>query len=133
MMKPSASIRKLAGQLMAAEASRRTDADPPAAVMVLEKLREALTRLAGAEGFIALLRRSLALARADAPTLKNAAVKADGRVEGLEDAAVRDGNNAIDAGTELAAQFLWLLVTFVGEPITIRLVREAWPDETIED
>ena len=131
MMKPSPSIRKLAKQLMAAEASSRTDADEPAAVLVLEKLRETLTKFAGAEGFTAILRRSLALTRVDVPALKNAAVRADGRIGGIQDAAAwdRDGN----AGTELTAQILWLLVTFVGEPIAIQLVREAWPDETIDE
>ena len=132
MMKPSASIRKLARQLMAAEASRRREGDGPEAVLVLEKLREALTRLAGEEGFTALLRRSLALARADVPALGNATVSADGCIEGLEDTSTRKGK-AADAGTELTVHFLWLLVTFVGEPIAIRLVRDAWPDETIDD
>jgi hypothetical protein len=29
------------------------------------------------------------------------------------------------------AQLLGLLVTFIGEPLTLRLVRDAWPDAPI--
>ena len=33
-----------------------------------------------------------------------------------------------EAAVALAARLLGLLVTFLGEPITLRLVRDAWPD-----
>jgi hypothetical protein len=35
---------------------------------------------------------------------------------------------AVDAAVAITAQLLGLLVTFIGEPLTVRLVREAWPD-----
>ena len=124
MTKPSASIRKIAGQLLAVEAARRTDADEHEALLVCEKLRGTLTRVAGAEGFIALMRRSLALAKSDLPRLEDVTMRADGCVDGLEEAGA-------DAGIALTAHFLWLMATFMGEPIVIWLVSETWPDEKI--
>ena len=106
----------------------RTVADAHEAVLVCEKLRVSLTRLAGAEGFTALMRRSLVMAQADIPALKGAKLGADGCVEGFE-----LNGDAAEAGTALTAHFLWLLVTFVGESIALRLVREAWPDVMKDD
>ena len=126
MEKPSTSILELSRRLLAAEAEVRTAADSHEANLVCEKLRGALTRLAGAEGFVALMRRSLALARADVPALKNVELRADGCIESFDNALFANGDGA-EAGTALTAHFLWLLVTFVGEPIALRLVRETWP------
>ena len=55
------------------------------AVRVFEKLRISLTRFAGADGFTALLRRALVLARSDVPSLQSVKVTADGRLEGFEE------------------------------------------------
>jgi hypothetical protein len=116
--------------MLAAEAAR-----PPAshshvheAVRVCEKLRMSLTRFAGADGFTSLLRRALALARAEVPALQSITLKADGSMEGLEEIAAGSGSGGVEAAAALTAHLLGLLVTFVGEPITLRLVREAWPD-----
>ena len=87
-----------------------------------------LTRFAGADGFAALLRRALALARAEVPSLHGITVKADGSMEGLEELAADAPNVGVDAAVAITAHLLGLLVTFIGEPLTVRLVREAWPD-----
>ena len=93
---------------------------------MFERLRVALARFAGSDGFTSLVRRALALASADDPALRQLSVKADGSVEGLE-------RVASDAVVAIVAQFLGLLVTFIGEPLTLRLVRDAWPDAAPED
>ena len=69
---PSPSIRDLARRLLAVEAASQSAADPRVheAVRVCEKLRISLTRFAGADGFASLLRRALALARAEVPALQ---------------------------------------------------------------
>jgi hypothetical protein len=36
-------------------------------------------------------------------------------------------------GTLLVAQLLGLLVTFIGQALTLRLVRDLWPDAPFED
>ena len=130
---PSPSTRDLARRLLAVEAASQSAAEPRVheAVRVCEKLRVSLTRFAGVDGFTALLRRALALARAEVPALHGITEKADGSLEGLEKVAADAGNSGVgggDAAVAITAHLLWLLVTFIGEPLTVRLVREAWPD-----
>ena len=130
MEKPSTSIQELARRLLSMEAAKRAETDPHEAERVCEKLRLALTRFAGADGFLALMRRSLALARAEVPALEGVKLRPEGCFVGFEAAL---GGNGTEAGAALTGHFLWLLVTFVGEPIALRLVSEAWPDVLIDD
>ena len=95
---------------------------------VFERMRIPLTQFVGAEGFTALMRRSLALARSEVPSLQTAKVNAEGRLEGIEEHAVRAKN--IEAATVITAHLLGLLVTFIGEPLTLRLMRDVLPDES---
>jgi hypothetical protein len=130
MNTPSASIRDRARRLLAVEAAIESTSHPRAheAVRVCEKLRISLTRFAGADGFTALLQRALVLAQAEVPSLQTVKVTADGRLEGLEEFVANAENPGVEAATAITAHLLWLLVTFIGEPITLRLAREAWPD-----
>ena len=102
-----------------------------AAVRVCERLRFSLGNVAGPAGFAALLGRALALARTGAPALQAVTVTADGRLQGLEAVANGDGGEA--AAGELIAHLLHLLDTFIGQSLTLRLVRNAWPDATFDD
>src|SRR5512140_3243093 len=122
MRTPSPSMRDLARRLRAVS---RTDADPQVdeTAVVIEKLRIPLTRFAGAEGFASLLRRALMLARADVSSLQSVKVGADGRLEGVEQLAAKTGVGATGAGAEavaaVAEHLLELLVTFIGERLTL--------------
>jgi hypothetical protein len=98
------------------------------AVRVCEKLRVCLIRFAGADGFTALLRRALALARAEVPALHGITEQADGSMEGLEELAADAPDAGIDAAVAITAHLLGLLVILIGEPLTVRLVGEAWPN-----
>ncbi len=120
----------MARRLLALEAAsaRAPDSHAHEAVLVCEKLRISLTRFAGADGFISLLRRALALARAEVPAARNLALKADCSLEGLERIAADSGAAAAEVAVAITAHLLGLLVTFIGEPLTLRLLREAWPD-----
>jgi hypothetical protein len=131
---PPPSIRDLARRLLAAEAALQGDDTAPGheAVRVCGKLHISLTRFAGPDGFASLLRRSLALARAQVPSLNRITVKSDCSMGGLE-ALAADPDGGVEAATALTAHLLGLLVTFIGEPLTLRLVREAWPDESLEE
>jgi hypothetical protein len=126
----SVSMRGLARRLVAWEASHPTGSDqtPYEVVQVCEKLRLSLTRFAGAEGFASLLRRGLALARTEFPSLSHITVNSDCSIDGLEALAASGDDAGIEAGVGLTAHLLELLVTFIGEPLTLRLVRESWPD-----
>lgn len=116
-------MRDLAERLLAieAEAARPSDPQLSPAARVCETFRASLTRLAGAEGFAALMRRAVVLTRGEVPSVQAVVVNVDGSIEGLADIEP-------EASVALAAQLLGLLVTFIGEPLTMRLVVEAWPD-----
>ena len=126
---PSSSMRELAQQLVKLEAASPSAPHSPehAAVRVCEKLRISLTRFVGADGFASLMRRSLALARTEVPSLQNIKVNPDGALEGLEERANGASHEGGEAAIAIAKHLLRLLATFVGEPMTLRLVREAWP------
>jgi hypothetical protein len=126
---PSSSMRELAQQLLTLEAASpsASHSQAHAAVRVCEKLRVSLTRFVGADGFASLMRRSLALARTEVPSLQNVNINPDGALGGLEELANRASHEGSDAAIAIARHLLTLLSTFVGEPMTLRLVREAWP------
>jgi len=122
------SLGHLAQRLLALETAGLTATEAPsqAAERVLEKLRAALSRFAGPEGFHALLRRALALARADVPELKNVQIGADGRLEGLAALFANADGPGPAAALAITTYLLALLTTFIGEPLMLRIVREAW-------
>ena len=88
----------------------------------------------GNGGFRALLSRALALANAEVPWLRAVQVKADGSLEGLEELhAQLDPDEFFEGRVVLLAQLLGLLVAFIGENLTLRLVREVWPKVPLDD
>ena len=119
MNEPSASIRELARRLLAIEAEH-----PDGDASVVETLRVSLTRFAGQDGVRALMRRAVVVARAEVSVLDAVTVGDDGSIEGIDETA--EGAN--EAAAAVTAHLLWLLVTFIGEAMTLRLVREEWPD-----
>lgn len=130
----SPAIQNLARQFIALEAASREPHDATshddAVTRAIEKLRARLIRLAGIDGFRSLLSRALNLAKAEAPALSKVSVSADGLVRGFGE-MVRAGTqteSAEQAGTVLVAHFLELLVAFIGEPLTLHLVRDVWPE-----
>jgi len=130
MEKPSQTIRELASRLIEAEASAGTGPAVHGAELVCQKLQLSLTRFAGVDAFSALMRRALALSRAEIPALKDVKVGPEGCVEGL-DLVTADGG--IESGTTITANLLWLLVTFLGEPVAMRLINGVWPDSTLSE
>jgi hypothetical protein len=97
-------MRDLAQQLLAAQAASTLGSQSHVddAVQVCDKLRVAVRRFAGADGFTALLRRALALARTDVPALHALKVNPDGSLEGIEQVAAdaRERDSGCDAGAE---------------------------------
>lgn len=134
MSPPSASIRIWAQQLLAIEAANPSASETHVhdVMRVSEKLRLALTRFVGADGFTALLRRALALARTDVPALQSVRVAANGSLEGINEMAA-DPEASAEAATAITAHLLGLLVTFIGESLTLRLLRDAWPGAPLKE
>src|SRR6185437_1469933 len=122
-------MRDLAEPLVAYEtkANKSSRTKTLAAFLVGEKLRPDLAALMGNVGFRALLSRALALANAEVPWLRAVHVKADGSFEGLAELEAQvDPEEIFEGGIVLLAQLLGLLVAFIGEDLTLRLVREVW-------
>jgi hypothetical protein len=128
-------IQNLARRLIALEAARDpSDGLVGAAVRACEKLRAPLAKLTGVAGFRSLMTRAMALATAEVPWLDSVPVRADGSLEGFDAARLHQG--AVpggEAGVVVVAQLLGLLVTFIGEPLTRQLVRDAWPDAATDE
>jgi hypothetical protein len=129
-------MRDLAARLL--EVSRpASEDDMHEAAVVIETLREPLSRFIGHEGFTSLLRRAVTLASADAPSLRGIQVSADGKLRLAETPPSRESGASNEMETEaaiaVAAHFLGLLVTFIGERLTSRLVQQAWPETPSND
>ena len=101
-------------------------------VRVCEKLRVPLSKLAGDAGFRSLMSRAVAIAKSEVPSLAAVQMRADGSLEGLDDPVLdQNAGSGGEAGVTIVAQLLGLLVTFIGEPLTLRLVRDAWPNASL--
>lgn len=117
-------MQALARRLIALEAGREPSAAPiVAAARACDRLRATLARLVGMAGFCSLMSRALAMTKREFPLLDAARVLPDGSLDGLDGI----GQDA-DAGLIVVSQLLGLLLTFIGEPLTLGLVNDAWPD-----
>ena len=129
-------MRAFAGRLIADETrrSKSSGTNGPAAYHVCGKLRPHLATLMGNTGFHALLMRALSLANTEDPSLRSVRVKADGSLEGLEELQAQGNTVEIAEGSVvLVAQLLGLLVAFIGEHLTLQMVREVWPKLSLND
>lgn len=128
-------MRTLAERLLTQDgsAAKSPITTHPADFPVLDKLRPRLTTLMGGAGVHALLMRARVLAGEEVPWLQNIRIKADGSLEGLDEAGVQDDRkNILEGKTALLAQVLGLLVAFIGEILTLQLMREVWPKLSLE-
>jgi hypothetical protein len=136
MSTSSAVIKNLARHLIATEASGNSCNGPAVpAFCVCEKLRAPLTKLAGDQGYSSLLSRALVLATRQVPSLAAVRVDSDGSLTGLE-AIELEGDKREETGPwgdVLVAELLNLLVTFIGESLTLILVRQVWPQVVTEN
>jgi len=127
-------MRNLAKRLMAYETggNKSSGTKTPVAFHCCEKLRPHLAALMGDGGFRALLSR--ALADAEVPWLRAVHVKADGSLGGLEELHVQlDLDEFFEGRIVLLTQLIGLLAAFIGENLTLRLVREVWPNVPLND
>jgi hypothetical protein len=131
MNHPSANeMAGLAERLIAEEfrAGSSPDTKGRAAFRVCEKLRRSLSVFVGVAGFQSLLARALTLAKAKDPWLAGLQINPDGSFAfPAEFDAQLDTPESTRAGAALIATFLGLLVIFIGEILTLRLVQDIWP------
>ena len=122
----------LARRLVAVQATQdnTSAARGDVAAQVVDALRLRLVKMTGVEGFRSLLVRALTLAKVEASSLHTVQVSADGILKGFNEIAPLS-EEAKQAKTVLIAFLLELLVTFIGEPLTLNLVRDTWPDASM--
>lgn len=137
-MKSAPGMRDLAHRLLtheavAAETSERIESPT---IRVYEKLRQSLGESVGVAGFQSLASRALTLARPDSHSLSAARVAPDGSLLGLGEIETQsdiDNNQPSEEGIFLIARLLGLLRLFLGEALTLSLLRNAWPGEVLDD
>jgi hypothetical protein len=143
-------MRDLAHRLLAYEADAGHGSEPTGStaprvtLRVYDKLRQSLVEFVGLAGFHSLASRALTLARPDDPSLGAVQIAADGSLLGLgqklgesqgqiETQIDMDKNRAGTVGILLIVRLLELLRTFLGEALTLSLLRNAWPGEVFDD
>jgi type IV secretory pathway VirB2 component (pilin) len=116
-------IRELVRRLLVYEGAETSPSmeNIHAVSRVCDKLRGPLATLAGIAGFRSLLARALTMAKQDSPDLGGWEVKLDGSLEGLN-------GEAAQSGAVLIAHLIGLMITFIGESLTLRLLIDVWPD-----
>ncbi len=127
--------RYLAQRLLTYEAvaGKNSETTESAAFRVCAKLRRPLITLAGVAGFRSLLSRALTLARAEAPSLSAVQIAADGSLQGLDELEPQiDKDQAREGGAILIAQLIGLLLTFIGEGLTLSMVQAVWPEAAFD-
>jgi hypothetical protein len=128
MTTPGATQVEKARRLLASEGAPWSSSEECAAVAwrVYEKLNARLAPLLGLAGVQALFFRSAKLAQAEFPSLAEVATP-----EGLTRLGpclqALDPSIAAQAAETLFASFLELMTTFIGERLTVLVLRSAWP------
>jgi len=134
----SPELRDLVRRLLAYEANVGENSEPmeSATLRVYEKLHQSLDALAGGAAFGSLATRALALAKEEAPTLGVAQIAANGSIQGLselEPQITNDLDRVGEGGVILIGHLLGLLLIFLGESLTLSLLRTAWPGASFDD
>jgi hypothetical protein len=126
MSRATPRMRDLSERLIALETTG--DRSCTSTIRVCEKLRPHLATLMGSAGFQALFSRAVAVAKPEVGWLRWVQVKADGSLEGVDELEAQVSPEEMTEGcVVLLAQLLGLLVAFIGEDLTFRVVRELWP------
>src|SRR5664279_2414260 len=137
-MTASPEMRDLAYCLLTYEAIASKASEPveSATLRVYEKLRQSLSEFVGVAGFYSLSSRALALAKPEAPSLNAARISGDGALQGLGEIETQidmDKDLAGEGGIILIARLLGLLRIFLGEALTLSLLRNSWPGEAFDE
>ena len=136
MNRATPKLRNFAEHLIAHEAKLNSPGvmNDPEAFPVLERLRPHLATFTGNAGFRALLLRAHALACAEVPRLRAFQMSAVGSLEASSEMAKKAAAEEIYEGrVVLLAQLLGLVVAFIGEKLTLQLVRDVWPKVSLKD
>ena len=136
MSQANPQMRKFAQRLLIDDRARKKN---PAATKqsvdfnTCDKLRPIMATLMGTRSYHALLSRALVLAQAEVPWLHAVQVKANGTLETVEEHhAELDPAALVEGRVVVIAQLLGLMVAFIGDKLTLSLVREVWPNAKLD-
>lgn len=124
-------------QVLIAEESRTegsSNSKARAALRVCEKLRRPLATLAGTAGFRSILYRAVTLAKPEAPWLEDLKLNDNGSFIHTPEMEARLATvDAARGAADVVAQLLGLLITFIGEALTLRLIHDVWPKVALKN
>jgi hypothetical protein len=130
---PTTTIQRVARRIMTcATAGRSAPEDVANAIeTTFKQLEKVVSSMVGEIGFRALMVRALHLTRAASP--KHRQLPSEHAVsfpsEGWKGSVEQTGASAaIESAAGLFENVLSLLGSFIGEDLTFRLIRRAWPD-----
>ena len=136
-------MRDLAHRLHAYEVVEGKTSEPSelATIRVYEKLRKSLSAFAGVAAFESIAFRALTQAKSETPSLWPVQIATDGSLQGLGEFEPQIDIDKVGAGEYpageggiiLIARLLGLLLIFLGETLTLNLLRNAWPGASLDD
>ena len=142
-MKIHPKTREMARRLLEYEAmaAKSSESAECVTLRVYEKLRRSLVPFAGIAAFESLASRALALAMPESPSLGSAQITADGSIRSfgeyrpqIDNDKNRTGHDQADErGVILIARLLGLLLVFLGEALTLSLLRVQWPSDVFDE
>jgi hypothetical protein len=136
MSKASSQMRRFAQRLVAHETPprRRSSGEASQATFqVIDELRPLMVNLMGIGGFRGLLSRAIVLGGEEVRWLRAVHVKANGALEGFEEHAQLTPAQFAEGKVVLLAELLGVLVALIGVGLTLRMVRDTWPNLSLDD
>jgi hypothetical protein len=130
-------LREIARRVMKTRLSvapATTSAAAEAMQLSCGELYRILETAMGPEGLRALVGRAIQITARDYPWLATVqtGTSSDCPLSGLAEAAGRmDVADAMEGYAALLASMIWLLMSFIGEDLTLRFVRVAWPNVSL--
>ena len=113
---------------------RPSDAKVPAGCRAIDKLRPHLATLVGNVGCNALIQRARALGSKDVPWMAAISPSMQTSLDEFNEIGSQLKSDEFGEGCLfLLSHLLGLLATFIGQAITLRLVREVWPELSLDD
>jgi len=137
MPEVSPAVRTLARRVLLHEAGGRVEPDAlaEAAERASAQLRRRLADLIGLTGYTMLVARAVRLAQAEVPAVESVTVDAGagaaGSLRGVRALVLANSDEpgVTEAGlSAILAHVIGLLITFIGEDLTKRQIREVWPE-----
>jgi hypothetical protein len=133
MIEPRPSVTRFAKAVVRAERARTgAERDSDVVQRIMRRIHAELGKVLGPAGVDVLLARSVVLARRARPVLAGITAGPGGTLAGLDDAALQ-GAELQEAAVEIAAHFIELLITLIGEELAMGLVRTVWPSAVVEE